>query len=93
MVESLEIYFLLFVQDTRIRVVDRDHQSTGSRLTLINPGNGDSASHVFIGETPEVLQEWLDALWQHIYDQSEFFLLSVFKYLHLIHGAVHTQMC
>uniref|UniRef100_A0A672N4Q6 Rhotekin 2a n=1 Tax=Sinocyclocheilus grahami TaxID=75366 RepID=A0A672N4Q6_SINGR len=60
----------VFMQDTRIRVVGKDHQSTGTRLNLINPGNGDSASHVFITETPDVLQEWLDALWQHIYDQS-----------------------
>ncbi|KAI7804254.1 rhotekin-2 [Triplophysa rosa] len=58
-------------KDTRIRVVDKDTQRTGSRLTLINPGNGDSAGHVFITETPYVLQEWLDALWQHIYDQSQ----------------------
>uniref|UniRef100_A0A672KCW7 Rhotekin-2-like n=1 Tax=Sinocyclocheilus grahami TaxID=75366 RepID=A0A672KCW7_SINGR len=58
-------------KDTRIRVVRKDHQRTGTRLNLINPGNGDSASHVFITETPDVLQEWLDALWQHIYDQSQ----------------------
>ncbi|XP_016361681.1 rhotekin-2 isoform X1 [Sinocyclocheilus anshuiensis] len=58
-------------KDTRIRVVRKDHQRTGTRLNLINPGNGDSASHAFITETPDVLQEWLDALWQHIYDQSQ----------------------
>ncbi|XP_043118161.1 rhotekin-2 isoform X1 [Puntigrus tetrazona] len=57
--------------DTRIRVLRADHQRTGTRLNLINPGSGDSASHVFITETPDVLQEWLDALWQHIYDQSQ----------------------
>ncbi|XP_067223251.1 rhotekin-2 isoform X2 [Chanodichthys erythropterus] len=58
-------------QETRIRVVEKDHQRTGSKLNLINPRNGDSVSHVFITETPEILQEWLDALWQHIYDQSQ----------------------
>ncbi len=62
----------MFMQDTRIRVVGKDHQRTGNRLNLINPGNRDSASHVFITETPDVLQEWLDALWQHMYDQSKF---------------------
>lgn len=62
----------LFMQETRIRVVEKDHQRTGSKLNLINLRNGDSVSHVFITETPEILQEWLDALWQHIYDQSEF---------------------
>lgn len=60
------------MQETRIRVLEKGHQRTGSKLNLINPGNGDSVSHVFITETPEILQEWLDALWQHIYDQSEF---------------------
>ncbi|XP_056333450.1 rhotekin-2 [Danio aesculapii] len=58
-------------KETRIRVVENDHQRTGSRLNLINPGNRDSASHVFIAESPDVLQEWLDSLWQHIYDQSQ----------------------
>uniref|UniRef100_A0A671RYU1 Rhotekin 2a n=1 Tax=Sinocyclocheilus anshuiensis TaxID=1608454 RepID=A0A671RYU1_9TELE len=72
---KMAFFFFLISQcvflDTRIRVVGKDHQSTGTRLNLINPGNGDSASHVFITETPDVLQEWLDALWQHIYDQSQ----------------------
>ncbi|KAL0170572.1 hypothetical protein M9458_035168 [Cirrhinus mrigala] len=45
------------MQDTRIRVVGKDHQRTGTRLNLINPGNGDTASHVFITETPDVLQD------------------------------------
>ncbi|XP_051502769.1 rhotekin-2 isoform X2 [Myxocyprinus asiaticus] len=58
-------------KDTRIRVVDKDHQKSGSRLSLINPGKGVSASHVFNAETPDVLREWLVALWQHIYDQSQ----------------------
>ncbi|XDV43596.1 hypothetical protein PO909_012052 [Leuciscus waleckii] len=57
-------------QETRIRV-EKDHQRTGCKLNLINPGNGDSVSHVFITDTPDILQEWLDALWQHIYDQGQ----------------------
>ncbi|XP_052001255.1 LOW QUALITY PROTEIN: rhotekin-2-like [Xyrauchen texanus] len=58
-------------KETRIRALDKDHQRSGSRLSLINPGKGDSASHVFNADTPDVLQEWLDALWQHMYDQSQ----------------------
>lgn len=61
----------VFMQETRIRV-EKDHQRTGCKLNLINPGHGDSVSHVFITETPDILQEWLDALWQHIYDQGQF---------------------
>ncbi|TRY57893.1 hypothetical protein DNTS_014410 [Danionella cerebrum] len=58
-------------KETRIRVVDGEQQRTGSRLTLTNPGSRDSSSYVFMAETPDVLDEWLDALWQHIYDQSQ----------------------
>uniref|UniRef100_A0A3B4CAI4 REM-1 domain-containing protein n=1 Tax=Pygocentrus nattereri TaxID=42514 RepID=A0A3B4CAI4_PYGNA len=57
-------------KDTRIRVVE-GHQKSGSRLSLINPGIGDPASHVFTAETPEQLQDWLNALWQHIHDKSQ----------------------
>ncbi|XP_072545654.1 rhotekin-2 isoform X2 [Salminus brasiliensis] len=57
-------------KDTRIRVVE-GHQKSGARLSLINPGTGDPASHVFTAETHEQLQDWLNALWQHLYDQSK----------------------
>lgn len=65
------VFVCVFMQETRIRV-EKDHQRTGCKLNLINPGHGDSVSHVFITETPDILQEWLDALWQHIYDQGQF---------------------
>ncbi|XP_062863618.1 rhotekin-2 [Trichomycterus rosablanca] len=57
-------------KDTRIRKV-KDQLKSGARLSLINPGTGDPASHIFIAETPELLQDWLKAFWQHIYDQSQ----------------------
>ncbi|XP_067311113.1 rhotekin-2 isoform X3 [Pseudorasbora parva] len=57
-------------KETRI-CVEKDHQRTGCKLNLINPGNKEAVSHVFIAENPDILQEWLDALWQHIYDQSQ----------------------
>lgn len=58
------------MQDTRLRVVE-GNQKGGARLSIINPGTGDPASHVFIAETPDRLQDWFGALLQHIYDQSE----------------------
>lgn len=58
------------VQDTRLRVVEGNPKG-GARLSIINPGTGDPASHIFIAETHELLQHWLSALLQHIYDQSE----------------------
>ncbi|KAG9268545.1 rhotekin-2 isoform X1 [Astyanax mexicanus] len=57
-------------KDTRIRVVE-GHQKSGARLSLINPGTRDTASHVFTAETQEQLQDWINALWQHLYDQSQ----------------------
>lgn len=56
-------------QDTRLRVVE-GNLKIGARLSIINPGTGDHASHVFIAETPDLLQDWHSALLQHIYDQS-----------------------
>ncbi|KAK1793620.1 hypothetical protein P4O66_011986 [Electrophorus voltai] len=57
-------------KDTRIRVVE-GHQNSSARLSLINPGMGDPSSYVFTADTPELLQNWLNVLWQHLYDQSQ----------------------
>ncbi|XP_017331577.1 rhotekin-2 isoform X1 [Ictalurus punctatus] len=57
-------------KDTRLRVVECN-QKAGARLSIIDPGTGNPATHVFIAETPDLLQEWLSVLLQHIYDQSQ----------------------
>ncbi|XP_017331566.1 rhotekin-2 isoform X1 [Ictalurus punctatus] len=57
-------------KDTRLRVVE-GNQKAGARLSIIDPGTGNPATHVFIAETPDLLQEWLSVLLQHIYDQSQ----------------------
>ncbi|XP_076833724.1 rhotekin-2 [Brachyhypopomus gauderio] len=57
-------------KDTRIRVVEGHHKSNAS-LSLINPGMEASASYIFTADTPDLLQNWLCALWQHLYDQSQ----------------------
>ncbi|XP_053488503.1 rhotekin-2 isoform X2 [Ictalurus furcatus] len=57
-------------KDTCLRVVE-GNQKGGARLSIIDPGTGNPASHVFIAETPDLLQEWLSVLLQHIYDQSQ----------------------
>ncbi|XP_058256079.1 rhotekin-2 isoform X1 [Hemibagrus wyckioides] len=57
-------------KDTRLRVVEGNPKG-GARLSIINPGTEDPASHIFIAETPDLLQDWLSALLQHIYDQSQ----------------------
>lgn len=50
------------------------NQKAGARLSIIDPGTGNPATHVFIAETPDLLQEWLSVLLQHIYDQSEWLM-------------------
>ncbi|KAM9466114.1 rhotekin-2 isoform 1-T1 [Clarias gariepinus] len=57
-------------KDTRLRAIE-ENQKGGARLSIINPGTGDPACHVFKAETPDLLQDWLSALLQHIYDQSK----------------------
>ncbi|XP_066522985.1 rhotekin-2 isoform X2 [Hoplias malabaricus] len=63
-------FTVLINKDTRIRVVE-GHQKSRARLSLSNPGTGESVSHIFTAETPDLLQEWLNALWQHLYDQNQ----------------------
>lgn len=41
------------------------------RLSVINPSPEGSQSLVFSAETSEELEDWLDALHQHLFDQSE----------------------
>ena len=64
---------MLFLQDTRIRVMEKESAGQKSRsLSIINPSPEGSETIVFTTETSEELEDWLDALHQHLYDQSEF---------------------
>lgn len=40
-------------------------------LSIINPSPEGSHSVVFTADTREELEEWIDCLHQHLYDQSE----------------------
>lgn len=60
------------MQETRIRVVGKESAGHKSRsLSIINPSPEGSQTTVFLTDTEEELEDWLDALHQHIYDQSE----------------------
>lgn len=62
----------MFLQDTRIRVIEK--QSAGQksrRMSIINPSPEGSQTIIFSTETRDELEDWLDALHQHLYDQSE----------------------
>lgn len=53
-------------------MVEKDRSGQRSRrLCVINPSPEGCQSLVFSAETGEELEEWLDALHQHLFDQSE----------------------
>uniref|UniRef100_A0A3P9KS70 Rhotekin 2a n=1 Tax=Oryzias latipes TaxID=8090 RepID=A0A3P9KS70_ORYLA len=59
-------------KETRIRVVGKESAGHKSRsLSIINPSPEGSQTTVFITDTNDELENWLDALHQHIYDQSQ----------------------
>ncbi|XP_054456078.1 rhotekin-2 isoform X2 [Anoplopoma fimbria] len=59
-------------KDTRIRVMEKESSGQKSRsLSIINPSPEGSESVVFTTETSQELEDWLDALHQHLYDQSQ----------------------
>ncbi|XP_034753502.1 rhotekin-2 [Etheostoma cragini] len=59
-------------KDTRIRVMEKETGGHKSRsLSIINPSPDGSETIVFTTETNEELEDWLDALRQHLYDQSQ----------------------
>lgn len=67
------IFLLIWVlQDTRIRVIEKEWSGQKSRrLSVINPSPQGSQTLVFSAESSEELEDWLDALHQHLFDQSE----------------------
>lgn len=63
-------FFVL--QDTRIRVIEKESSGQKSRrLSIINPSPEGSQNLSFSTESSEELDDWLDALHQHLFDQSE----------------------
>ncbi|XP_026165807.1 rhotekin-2 [Mastacembelus armatus] len=59
-------------KDTRIRVMEKESAVQKSRtLSIINPSPGGSQTMTFTTDTREELEDWLDALHQHLYDQSQ----------------------
>ncbi|XP_041867043.1 rhotekin-2 isoform X2 [Melanotaenia boesemani] len=59
-------------KETRIRVMEKDSAGKKSRsLSISNPSPEGSQTIVFITDTRDELEDWLDALYQHLYDQSQ----------------------
>ncbi|CAB1435617.1 unnamed protein product [Pleuronectes platessa] len=58
-------------RDTRIRVMEKESAGRKSRsMSVINPSPEGYETVVFTTDTREELDDWLDALHQHLYDQS-----------------------
>ncbi|PWA25709.1 hypothetical protein CCH79_00001834 [Gambusia affinis] len=58
--------------ETRICVLDKQSGDRKSKsLSIINPSPEGSHSVVFTADTREDLEEWIDCLHQHLYDQSQ----------------------
>uniref|UniRef100_A0A672JNK3 Rhotekin 2a n=1 Tax=Salarias fasciatus TaxID=181472 RepID=A0A672JNK3_SALFA len=59
-------------KDTRICAMEKASVGQKSRsLSIINPSPEGSQTLVFTADSREQLDDWLDALYQHLYDQSQ----------------------
>ncbi|XP_078144877.1 rhotekin-2 isoform X2 [Centroberyx gerrardi] len=59
-------------KETRIRVMEKESAGRrSSSLSIINPSSGGTQTIVFTTDTREELEDWLDAFYQHLYDQSQ----------------------
>ncbi|KAM9848011.1 rhotekin-2 [Aulostomus maculatus] len=59
-------------KDTRIRVMEKESAGHKSRnLSIVNPSSEGSQTIIFTTDTREELEVWLEALQQHLYDQSQ----------------------
>uniref|UniRef100_A0A3B5AY50 Rhotekin 2 n=1 Tax=Stegastes partitus TaxID=144197 RepID=A0A3B5AY50_9TELE len=59
-------------KDTRIRVMEKESGGHKSRsMSIINPSPEGSETSVFTTDTRDELEDWLDALHQHLYDQGQ----------------------
>ncbi|XP_028983259.1 rhotekin-2 [Betta splendens] len=59
-------------KETRIRVMEKESAGQRSRdLYMNNPSLEGSQTIIFTTDTEEELEEWLEALYQHLYDQGQ----------------------
>lgn len=69
---SLWFQLIFVLQDTRIRVIEKESSGQKSRkLSVTNPSPDGSETLIFSTDTSDELEDWLDALHQHLFDQSE----------------------
>ncbi|XP_072246825.1 rhotekin-2 isoform X1 [Leuresthes tenuis] len=59
-------------KETRIRIMEKESAGQKSRsLSISNPSPDGSQTVVFTADTRDELEDWLDALYQHLYDQNQ----------------------
>nr|XP_033799437.1 rhotekin-2 isoform X4 [Geotrypetes seraphini] len=58
-------------KETRIRAVDKDSRKRTNSFAVINPESGETVTQIFVADSREELQRWMEAFWQHFYDLSQ----------------------
>ncbi|XP_051883809.1 rhotekin-2 isoform X2 [Pristis pectinata] len=58
-------------KETRIRTLEKDSKKKTHSFSLINPYSGETTSRVFAADSEADLQQWMEALWQHFCDMSQ----------------------
>ncbi|KAF6111221.1 rhotekin 2 [Phyllostomus discolor] len=57
-------------KETRIRSMDKNAKKTHS-FSVISPVAGEAVTHIFVADSREDLQKWMEAFWQHFFDLSQ----------------------
>lgn len=79
-INSAHMSWMLFLQETRIHVLSKESSGLKSKsLSIINPSPEGSQTVVFITDSRDELDSWLDAFKQHLYDQSKCVFMSILK--------------
>lgn len=70
--------------------MDKNAKKTHS-FSVISPVAGEAVTHIFVADSREDLQKWMEAFWQHFFDLSKLmftFSSSTFMYPEKIHAAI-----
>ncbi|XP_069467301.1 rhotekin-2 [Ambystoma mexicanum] len=58
-------------KETRIRSMNKDSSKRSYGFSIINPIAGEATTQIFMVDSREDLQSWMEAFWQHFYDLSQ----------------------
>ncbi|XP_075791001.1 rhotekin-2 isoform X2 [Pelodiscus sinensis] len=58
-------------KETRIRAVEKGTKERSNTFSVINPVDEEAVTQLFASDSREELHKWMEALWQHFYDLSQ----------------------